>query len=472
MFQNVSHDPFYIADLDEIYYRHLLWKKNFSRVEPLYAMKSNYDCSVLKLFRHIGLGFDCSSRNEIKRLIKLNIPGEQILYANPVKQISDIKFARKVGVRGLVFDNEYEMEKIKAYHPGAECLLRIRVDSLAVKFGADRKKACELIKQAVDMNLNLVGVSFYVGFRQRTPWHIIESIKNARILFDYARESCNYFMNVLDIGGGFPGSWQSIGLFEEMAEKINLVLDELFPAEHFSNLCRAVQKEFKIIAELGTFYTMSSYTLCVNIVSKREIYLTPQEQENIEKSRKIFLNGAKNSLLENQETSESSIYTGKLNCSMEKAFIYYVNDSLHASFKWFSLSEVLPIFSSNYSECSSYFYSHVGGATCDSSDFIFKDCFMPELQIGDFLIFRNTGSYNKTGASAFNDIKLPSTIYVSSTMYDFMSKALSICRQMRNESCVDHEDIDSSDEVENENTVTPEEVVMKLFNNAKNQNRV
>jgi ornithine decarboxylase len=452
----------------------LLWTKNFPRVEPLYAIKSNYDCNVLKLFRHIGIGFDCSSMNEIKRLIKLNVPGERILYANPIKQTSDIEYACRVGVRGLVFDNEYELAKIKCYHPRAECLLRIKCDSLPAKFGADHTKARWLIKRAVELGINLVGISFYVGFRQKHHTNITDSIRSARALFDYAHAECNYAMSVLDVGGGFPGTWQSVPLFEDMAREINRTLDELFPAEHFAALCRHENKTFKVIAELGTFYTSASYTLCVNIISKRVIDLSEAEAEQLARdasstTKKTILDGDKHSLLEHQEQTER-----KCVCNYDKKFIYYVNDSVHASFKWFSLSETLPIFYANNhvkkntaNTKTPVFVSHVGGATCDSSDFLFKDCFMPELNIGDFLVFRNTGSYNKTGALAFNDIKLPSTVFVSRKMYSLICVALNLCKNAHGErgDCVDNEDSgDEAAAAKKRNELKSRDVISRMVN--------
>lgn len=65
----------------------------------------------------------------------------------------------------------------------------------------------------------------------------------------------------------------------------------------------------------------------------------------------------------------------------------------------------------------------VGGGTCDSGDFILKNCIMPELEIGDFLIFRNMGSYTKACAIDFCGIKLPETIYVSGQLWDKIKDA-------------------------------------------------
>ena len=108
-----------------------------------------------------------------------------------------------------------------------------------------------------------------------------------------------------------------------------------------------------------------------------------------------------------------------------KSFIYYINDSNHASFKWYNLKESSPLFMSSHKNTlndSTYFESSIAGATCDSCDFILQNVYMPELDIGEYLIFKNMGSYTKTCAVAFNDmgifdIPLPETVFVSSKMW-------------------------------------------------------
>ena len=49
--------------------------------------------------------------------------------ANPNKQISHIKYSKKIGVTKLVFDNENELLKIHSHHNNAECILRIKSES-------------------------------------------------------------------------------------------------------------------------------------------------------------------------------------------------------------------------------------------------------------------------------------------------------------------------------------------------------
>jgi hypothetical protein len=109
-----------------------------------------------------------------------------------------------------------------------------------------------------------------------------------------------------------------------------------------------------------------------------------------------------------------------------KKFIYCINDSILASFKWYDLNEGLPIFAEQRTCLDScpFYLSSIGGATCDSTDFILKDCFMPELDLEEYLIFRNMGSYTKTAAAYFNDIPLPETIFVSTRLWDILKNCI------------------------------------------------
>lgn len=48
------------------------------------------------------------------------VPARQIIFANPAKCPSHIKFAKKVGVCKMTVDSEIELLKIKNLYPEAE----------------------------------------------------------------------------------------------------------------------------------------------------------------------------------------------------------------------------------------------------------------------------------------------------------------------------------------------------------------
>ena len=60
------------------------------------------------------------SQSEIQQVLEHNVAPSRIVYANPCKQTSHIRYAAKNDVALMTFDNETELHKIKAVYPDAE----------------------------------------------------------------------------------------------------------------------------------------------------------------------------------------------------------------------------------------------------------------------------------------------------------------------------------------------------------------
>lgn len=375
---NNEHDPFYIVDLEDICNKHIKWITSLPRVEPHYAIKCNGDKYLLKLLAYFGAGFDCASKNEIQSILDLGVSPDRIIYANPCKQASYIRYAHKVGVNLMTFDNEQELYKIKANHPNARIVLRIITNDVnavcrfSMKFGADMTTSYKLIDLAMKLNLDLVGVSFHVGSGQMSPSAFTESIENARKLFDYAVEQHQCYMTLLDLGGGYPGSSDSADLFTSIANEINRAIDLYFP-ENLHNSDDS-DKKIRIIAEPGRYYACSAFTLCVNVIAKRIMHEDNGVQTNM----------------------------------------YYVNDGVYSSFNcmfYDHTPEVQPIIIKDISSDAPVYKSSIWGPTCDGLDCILKESQLPDLETGDFIAYKNMGAYTIAGATPFNGIPLPQVIY-------------------------------------------------------------
>lgn len=57
----------------------------------------------------------------------------------------------------------------------------------------------------------------------------------------------------------------------------------------------------------------------------------------------------------------------------------------------------------------------VWGPTCDGFDCVFREIWMPETQLGDWMAFENMGAYTVAGACEFNGFELAEPIFVNST---------------------------------------------------------
>ncbi|XP_054114383.2 antizyme inhibitor 2 isoform X3 [Callithrix jacchus] len=268
---------FFVADLGAIVRKHFYFLKCLPRVRPFYVVKCNSSPGVLKVLAQLGLGFSCANKAEMELVQHIGIPASKIIYANPCKQIAQIKYAAKRGIQLLSFDNEMELAKVVKSHPSAKMVLCIANDDshslnrLSLKFGVPLKSCRHLLESAKKSHVEVVGVSFHVGSGCPDPQAYAQSIADARLMFEMGTE-LGHRMHVLDLGGGFPGTEGAKVRFEEIASVINSALDLYFPEG-----CGV-----DILAELGRYYVTSAFAVAVSITAKKEVLLDQpgREEEN------------------------------------------------------------------------------------------------------------------------------------------------------------------------------------------------
>lgn len=424
---SIEQDAFYIANLEDICNKHINWITRLPRVQPHYAIKCNTDPMLLKLLAFLGTGFDCASKGEIQTILDLGISQHRIIFANPCKQASHVKYAYKKGVDHMTFDNEHELYKIKEHHSNAKIVLRIMTDDkdavcrFSMKFGADLSSAYKLVKKAMELDLDLVGVSFHCGSGQMDPLSFRDAIGNARHLFDYARENFGCKMHLLDIGGGFPGDSNGTELFNSISKEINKSLDKFFPQTYFDELNGTDEKKLKIIAEPGRYYAASAFTLCINVIAKRTIEASGDQEEA---AKMELVERASQTVSVNEMNSEVKYTTEAIDTS--QSVMYYVNDGVYGSFNclFYDHSIVQPILlGGKCQENKKLIKSSIWGPTCDGLDLINEGIYIPELEVGEFLAYKDMGAYTLSGAVAFNGIPIPKCTYIASTSWDTIKEA-------------------------------------------------
>jgi ornithine decarboxylase len=360
-----SMEPFYTIDLGKVVTQMAKFRKHLPNVQPHYAMKCNSSLALMEMISALGGSFDCASEEEFMTVMRNNLVDnikEDIIFANPTKQITHIKKACKVGLDMVTFDDCAELRKLKEHWPNAKCVLRLRTeDSAAVcafstKFGARMDLVPTLLALAQELGMQMYGVSFHVGSGNSDPNAYLGAIRNARKVFDMAKDY-GFEMQLLDIGGGFPGqdpSAESSELsFEQICAHVRPELQNLFPTT-------------RIIAEPGRFFAASTYTLGFNIFGKR---IVPHGK-------------AEEGLEEHQ---------------------YYANDGLYHSFNAIFFDHQHPdLYPLVQDHAAPMRISTIYGPTCDSLDCILKHQRYPEMEIGDWMFVKEFGAYTAATASAFN----------------------------------------------------------------------
>ncbi len=327
-----------------------LWRQALPDIRPYYAVKCNQLSPILSELHRQGCGFDCASADEIRRVCEVGAkPSLEIIYANPCKSRSDIRFARTQGVQWTTFDTTSELKKLYDEHDNPRPILRIHVDDrgsaripLNKKFGFHIENLSELIR----LNKPIYGLAFHVGSDCRDVNGYLSAV-NTVSQYQKLLKGYGFFKPMLlDIGGGFSGT----------ADQDAFFLGRVGP------LLRSFTGFDRVIGEPGRFFATQACTLRVPILGKK--YLTDRTPAL---------------------TIDESIY-GMMSCVPFDGF------------KPFFETEVTG---------TSIPYT-ILGRTCDSADVIAKDVLLPAcIQEGDVLTIKNIGAYSYASATEFNGFPKP-----------------------------------------------------------------
>jgi ornithine decarboxylase len=384
-----SDDAFFIADLGDIVGKYVKWKQQLPRVEPFYAVKCNQDDHVIQLLADLGIGFDCASKAEIAQVLKTGVSPSRIVYANPCKQKSYLKYAEKRNVELMTFDNEAELIKIKAIFPNAKLVLRLLPTSqfkvqceLGNKFGCHPDNVWKLLAKAQELDLNVMGISFHVGSGVAEAEAFSCAVKQAYDAWNQAIDF-GFNMSLLDIGGGFPGQKSAPITFVEIASVLNEALDKYFPES----------MGVRIIAEPGRYFVASAFTCAVNIIAKRTV------------ARDIS---------DNNSTPPDGHHQQNVTSNDEPSHMYYVNDGVYGSFNSLMYDHAT-VEASVLEDSAQVFSSSVWGPTCDGLDCILEECRLPEMEVGQWMYFHDMGAYTMCAGSTFNGMPKPPCFYYCSS---------------------------------------------------------
>ncbi|MCP3659796.1 MAG: type III PLP-dependent enzyme [Bacteroidetes bacterium] len=349
-----------IYDLNKIEELYKKWHKLMPKIRPFYAIKCNSNIEIIKKLNNLGAGFDCASKDEISKVLNINKNPDNIAFSNPCKYEEDIKFALKNDIKKTVFDSVEELKKIsKINRSKFELILRIYANDKKAKFKLSKKYGAydyewkELFETAKDLNLNIKGISFHIGSGAEDKKIYKKALKDSKNCLELAK-NYGYNIDLIDIGGGF-----SENKIEEFSKSINDSIEE-----YFKNI------DINFIAEPGRYFSETCVKLYTRIFGKKE---------------------------------------------RKEKFYYWVSDGVYGCFNCQLHGEYppSPVFLTKMKSSKKY-NSTIFGPTCDNEDQILENFNMPELNIGDYIIWNNMGAYTIVACTDFNGIDQtkPMAIYI------------------------------------------------------------
>lgn len=252
----------YVYDLDTVK-RYAGFIQNLEAVDSsLYAMKANANTEVLKTFRELGLGFECVSLGEVKKVLELfpDIDRKKILFTPNFAPKSEYEEGMALGIN-MTLDNIYPLQQWPDVFEGQELFLRIdpghghghhkhvKTGGIHSKFGIPRFELPEVIELVEQHDITVKGLHAHIGsgIKDSQSWK-----DTAVILHDVATQLGG--VDILDLGGGFG--------IQENETQASLDIKEV---DKSLKQFREAHPEYEIWVEPGRFLVATSGVLLTKV---------------------------------------------------------------------------------------------------------------------------------------------------------------------------------------------------------------
>ena len=326
-----------------------------------YALKPLPHMGVIEVLKSEGASFDLATNGEVDLMREAQINPNECIHTHPIKRDSDIRYALDYGCNTFVFDNPVELQKFVDYKDQARLLLRVsfpnpetKVD-LSKKFGCTPDMVLPLLRQAKELGIQVVGLSFHVGSQVPNAKRHVEAIEACNELLRQTAEQ-GLGLQILDIGGGFPVDYAGGELdIHAFCAPIRAALANT-PAG------------IRLIAEPGRFISAPAMTSISCVMGKAERF-------------------------------------GRT--------WYYLDDGLYGSYSGQLFDHVFYPKSTPYAK-GERFPAVLAGPTCDSIDVIAEEIMLPELELGELVVGRMMGAYTWASATEFNFFRRTNIIVMDS----------------------------------------------------------
>lgn len=192
----------------------------FAKIDHLvcFAVKSNSNVAILRVFARRGGGVDIVSGGELYRALQAGVDPGKVVYSGVGKRIDEIEFALEAGILLFNVESLQELEVIDAcagrLGKKAPIALRVNPDvdpqthpyiSTGLKenkFGINVERSLEAYRQARNLpNVEIRGVSCHIGSQLTKISPFVDALKRLKRLVLLLRKE-GIRVRYLDLGGG------------------------------------------------------------------------------------------------------------------------------------------------------------------------------------------------------------------------------------------------------------------------------
>jgi len=339
-----------------------------------FSVKANSNISVLKLFAHMGSGFDIVSGGELYRVQKAGGDTSKVVYSGVGKTRREIKAALEADIMMFSIESFQELEEIDrvagSMGKRAPVALRINPDvdpkthpyittgMQKNKFGIDISAAPDGYRAARAMsNVEPVGVTCHIGSQIAEIRPFVDSLERLRGLVKKLRDD-GMDIRYLDLGGG-----------------LGITYDDEEPP-HPEEYARALTSNARDLDLTLVFEPGRVIAGNAGILLTKTLYIKDTPKKHF-----IIVDAAMNDL---------------------------IRPSLYGAYH-----EILPVKETGKPALK----ADVVGPICESGDFLARDRALPDFQPGDLMAVMSAGAYGFTMASNYNSRPRPPEVMVDGASY-------------------------------------------------------
>ncbi|MBI04891.1 MAG: diaminopimelate decarboxylase [Pelagibacteraceae bacterium] len=375
--------PFYIYSQNKITESYNSLKKALGN-NIFFSVKANSNLAIIKLMKNLGAGADVVSVGELKKAIHAGIHPNKIIFEGVGKSKEDLLLAVKQNIRIINVESIEELNSINSIAKSINVTVNIGVrlnpnidgktlDKISTgkktnKFGI-AIESVDTIKTNLQnyKNLKLVAISCHIG-SQIFDINIFKKVFNTMKKAAENFTESGFKISHVDLGGGFGVQYKPDDPIVDL-KLISEVINEIFN-----------KSKYEISFEPGRYLIANAGILVTKILTKKN-------------------NGGINYLI-----TDAGMHT------LIRPALY---NTTHV---------IEPL---NNKSKKNELYT-VAGPICESSDILAHNIILPEQDINNVLIIKDTGAYGSVMASNYNSRGLPAEILVNRNSFSVIYKPKTI----------------------------------------------
>lgn len=212
--------PFYLYSFNTLQNHFRVFDAAFSKIPHItcFAVKSNSNIAIIRVFANEGGGVDIVSGGELYRALQAGVDPQKIVYSGVGKRLDEIEYALASNILMFNVESSQELEVINAcggrMKKKAGIALRVNPDvdpethpyiSTGLKenkFGIDVDRSLEEYKRAKTLkHIDIKGVSCHIGSQLTKISPFIDALSRLKkLLLSLHQEEIH--IRYLDLGGG------------------------------------------------------------------------------------------------------------------------------------------------------------------------------------------------------------------------------------------------------------------------------